>query len=86
MIIEIYNKKYKINTTLAASAKRAIRNILKKARIEAELRGMADYYTVFVIMMYTVSSSILSELNTDNIKNILEEIENAHSTPEENKH
>ena len=75
MIIRVYGKNYKISQNLAVSTKTTIQKILENVKQESELRGYEKYYTAFIVMMYVVSSSILRELNTDNIMEIVKEIE-----------
>lgn len=79
MKIRIYNKYYKINNNIAISAKKTILHILEKVRTESDVRGFSSYYVGFVVMMYVVSSTILSEFSTDNIKSIAEEIKKENS-------
>ena len=74
MIIRVYGKNYKISQNLAVSTKTTIQKILENVKQESELRGYEKYYIAFIVMMYVVSSSILKELNTDNIKEIVNEI------------
>lgn len=76
MIIRLYGKNYKISQNLAMSAKTTIRKILESVRVQSKLHGLEKYYTAFVVMMYVVSSSILKELNSDSIKEIVTELEN----------
>ena len=79
MKIRIYNKYYKINNNIAISAKKTILHILEKVRTDSDVRGFSSYYVGFVVMMYVVSYTILSEFSTDNIKSIAEEIKNENS-------
>lgn len=74
MKVRIYNKTYRINNNITVSAKKTILQILEKVRMESDVRGFNAYYIGFVVMMYIVSSTILSEFSTDNIKSISEEI------------
>ena len=74
MIIRIYNKSYRINNNIASSAKTTILRILEKVREESDVRDFYSYYIGFVIMMYVVSSTILSQFSTENIKSVLEEL------------
>ena len=74
MKVRIYNKTYRINNNITISAKKTILQILEKVRMESDVRGFNAYYIGFVVMMYIVSSTILSEFSTDNIKSISEEI------------
>ena len=84
MIIRLYGKNYKISQNLAMSAKTTIRKILESVRVQSKLHGIEKYYTAFVVMMYVVSSSILKELNSDSIKEIVTELENENpSEPED---
>lgn len=57
------------------AARGTIGELLEKVREESELRGVEKYYTAFVIMMYTVSSSILSQSNPSMLKKTLDAIE-----------
>ena len=75
MKVRIYGKEYKISNNIAASSKKTILQILEKVRTESDVRGFSAYYVGFVIMMYIVSSTILNQFSTDNIKKILDEIE-----------
>ena len=74
MIVRIYNKSYRINKNIASSAKTTILRILEKVREESDVRDFHAYYIGFVIMMYVVSSTILSQFSTENIKSVLEEL------------
>ena len=76
MIIKIDKTLYHIDHTLAASAKKVIRSILNNVKVESELHGISRYYTAFVVMMYIVSSSILSELGKDKLSEIIEKPRN----------
>jgi TnpA family transposase len=75
MKVRIYNKTYRINNRIVISAKKTLLRILEKVRTESEVRGFSAYYTGFVVMMYIVSSTLLQEFSSDNIKSISEEIE-----------
>lgn len=75
MIIKIDKTTYRIDHTLAVSAKKVIRTILNSVKVESELHGIKKYYTAFVVMMYIVSSSILSELGKDKLSEIAERID-----------
>ena len=74
MIVRIYNKSYRINNNIASSAKTTILRILEKVREESDVRDFHAYYIGCVIMMYVVSSTILSQFSTENIKSVLEEL------------
>lgn len=72
MIIRAYGKNYKVNSNLAMSSKKMILSILNKVREQASVKGIDEYYVAFVIMMYAISSTILSELSEENIRRISE--------------
>nr|WP_317348083.1 hypothetical protein [uncultured Blautia sp.] len=75
MKVWIYGKEYKVNNNIAASAKKTVLQILEKVRTETDVRGFNEYYVGFVVMMYIVSSTILNQFSTENIKKILDEID-----------
>ncbi len=70
MIIKVHNKKYKIKSAMATSSKILISKILENIRMNSEMHGMPEYYIAFVVMMYTVSSSILKKLTPREIEKI----------------
>lgn len=75
MIVRIYNKNYRIRNSIAMSAKKTILRILEIVRTHSDNRGFSSYYVGFVVMMYIVSSTILSEFSTDNIREISKELD-----------
>ena len=75
MIVRIYNKNYRIRNSIAMSAKITILRILEIVRTHSDNRGFSSYYVGFVVMMYIVSSTILSEFSTDNIREISKELD-----------
>lgn len=81
MIIKINKTIYRIDHTLAASSKKVIRTILNNVKVESKLHGIDKYYTAFVVMMYIISSSILTELGTDALNDIVEKIDKQPNVP-----
>ena len=75
MIIKVNKTVYRIDNTLAVSAKKVIRSILTSVKEESEIHGISKYYTAFVVMMYILSSSILSELGAESLSEIAEKID-----------
>lgn len=73
MIIKIHRQKYKIKSSMATSSKILISRILENVRMNSEMHGIPEYYIAFVIMMYTISSSILKKLTPREIEKIANE-------------
>ena len=68
-----------MNNKIVVSTKTLIMNILKKVRMESDMQNLPEYYIGFVIMMYLISSSILSEMGPDNIKKVVKEIKDSEN-------
>lgn len=72
MIIKIGKKRYKISNNLVVSSKKMLQQILAEVRQAADSRGIPEYYISFIVMMYVVSNTILSEFSPENIMDITE--------------
>lgn len=77
MIIRLYKKNYRLKQNTAASAKKMVKEIFNQVRIAADVKGVPEFYTAFIIMVYITSASILQELGPEKIRKILEEIQHS---------
>ena len=75
MIVRIFGSNYKLDNNLASLVKTSVYDILNQAKLKADENGRPQFYTTYVIMMYVVSSAILKQMNTENIKEIVQEIQ-----------
>lgn len=75
MLIKIYDKCYRINPDFTASSRRIIHKLLKQIRVESKLRGLNNYYLTFVIMMYSISASILKDVNPEQLTEAIQKAE-----------
>lgn len=75
MIIRVYGKNYKAKQNLAFPAKKLVLQFLDEVKKQSSVKGMGEFYTSVVVMMYVVSSSILKELSVDNLSVLYKNME-----------
>ena len=72
MKVTIDGREIQLDKSKVVVAKKAIGTMLDAARHNADTSGDKSLYVTTLIMMYTMSTELLNELEADGIKYILE--------------
>lgn len=74
MYIRVYGKNYKARQSLSVPARSLIMQFLDQVKKQSKVKGMEEFYTAVIVMMYVISSSILKELSVKNLSDLYKDI------------
>lgn len=72
-LYRIYGKTYKVKSYIDDATSLVVKDMVNHIRQQTKKMSMEGFYTVFLITMYLISSSILKELSDGNIQSIIRE-------------